>query len=172
MADMSRVSDEEQVRAVARLARRIWNEHYVDIIGQEQVDYMVDNFQSTSAVRAAIEEGYIYYLANEGGERVGYWAVLPQPDRQCMKLDKIYVRKDMRGQGIGRQMVEKAEDLCRRRGLSALWLAVNKNNSDSMAAYRAMGFRRTGERVKKIGEGFVMDDYVMEKSVDEAVGQK
>ncbi len=166
MARMRRVTDEEDIRALANLAHRIWNEHYVDIIGQEQVDYMLENFQSQQAIRAAIErEGHLYYLVSEEGEDVGYWAVEPEPDKGRMKLSKIYVRRDMRRQGLGRQMVEAAEELCRERGMDTLWLTVNKNNTDSIRAYRALGFERVGERVKDIGEGFVMDDYIMEKEV-------
>lgn len=168
---MRRVTDDRDVCRLAELAREIWTEHYVDIIGREQVDYMLENFQSESAIRAAIrEEGHIYYLVSEGGEDVGYWAVEPEPGEDRMKLSKIYVRRGMRGQGLGRQMVEAAEELCREHGADALWLAVNKNNTDSIEAYRAMGFQRVGERVKDIGEGFVMDDYIMEKPVEEAGG--
>ena len=171
MARMRRVKDDEDIRKLAELAREIWNEHYVDIIGQEQVDYMLENFQSESAIRAAIrEEGHIYYLVSEGGEDVGYWAVEPEPGESQMKLSKIYVRRDRRGQGLGKQMVEAAEELCRERGAEKLWLAVNKNNADSIRAYRAMGFQRSDKRVKDIGEGFVMDDYIMEKPVEGAGG--
>ena len=171
MARMRRVKDDEDIRAVAEMARRIWNEHYVDIIGQEQVDYMLQNFQSEEAIRAAIEqEGHLYYLASVYGEDVGYWAVEPEPEQGRMKLSKIYVRRDRRRQGIGRQMVEAAEELCRERGMETLWLAVNKNNTDSIRAYRAMGFERAGKRVKDIGEGFVMDDYIMEKEVETSSG--
>lgn len=173
MACMRRVTAEDDIRALAELAHRIWNEHYVDIIGQEQVDYMLENFQSERAIRAAIErEGHMYYLVSEDAEDVGYWSVEPEPGKDRMKLSKIYVRRDMRRQGLGRQMVEVAEELCRERGMDTLWLAVNKNNTDSIRAYRAMGFERVGERVKHIGEGFVMDDYIMQKEVSRARGNQ
>jgi len=46
-----------------------------------------------------------------------------------------------------------------------LWLTVNKDNADSIAFYRRVGFRIAGSSVMDIGGGFVMDDYRMVKGV-------
>jgi ribosomal protein S18 acetylase RimI-like enzyme len=44
-------------------------------------------------------------------------------------------------------------------------LTVNKNNVNAIKAYEKMGFRNVGSLVQDIGDGFVMDDYAMEKTV-------
>ena len=44
-------------------------------------------------------------------------------------------------------------------------IAVNKDNADSIAFYRRVGFGIAGSSVMDIGGGFVMDDYRMVKSV-------
>lgn len=56
--------------------------------------------------------------------------------------------------------------LCREQGLVALYLTVNRENAGSIAAYLAMGFRKVREQVTDIGEGYVMDDFIMEKAVE------
>ena len=38
---------------------------------------------------------------------------------------------------------------------------VNKYNSNSIAAYEKMGFLNLGPTVADIGDGFIMDDYIM-----------
>ena len=48
----------------------------------------------------------------------------------------------------------------------ALYLTVNRENAGSIAAYLAMGFRKVREQVTDIGEGYVMDDFIMEKAVE------
>jgi hypothetical protein len=58
------VTATEQTRQVAELARDIWTEHYVPIIGRDQVDYMLDRFQSSDAIARQIESGCKYYLAS------------------------------------------------------------------------------------------------------------
>ena len=62
MAEISRVTDAGDVALVAGLAEEIWNQHFVGIIGQGQVDYMLGKFQSAEAIAGQIAEGYEYYL--------------------------------------------------------------------------------------------------------------
>ena len=57
------------------------------------------------------------------------------------------------------------EDLCRQRGLSKIWLTVNRHNDNTIAAYKAMGLTIVREQKADIGGGFFMDDYIMEKPV-------
>ena len=166
VVEFRHVTTDADIAAVARLADRIWNEHYEPIIGQQQVDYMLENFQSKEAIADQVAGDFEYYLLCRDGEEVGYLAVVAKPDHAKMKLSKIYVRDDLRGEGLGREMMEFAEDLCRQWGYEALWLTCNKHNKNSLAFYKHMGFQNTGPVVQDIGEGYVMDDYRMEKAVD------
>jgi GNAT superfamily N-acetyltransferase len=160
-----KVTSVEEVASVARLAREIWEEHYPPIVGREQVAYMLGRFQSEEAVARQIAEGSEYFLILRGEEGIGYFAVTAEAGASAMFLSKIYVRKSLRGEGFGKAALEYAEGLCRERGLSRLWLTVNKHNSRSIAWYERMGFRNTGAVVKDIGGGFVMDDFRFEKGI-------
>lgn len=156
-----RVSSSEQVEQVAKLAREIWYEYYVPLIGRAQVDYMVERFQTAAAMSRQIADGYEYFLIqSELGESIGYLAVRQDPD--SLFLSKLYLRADARGGGRGGQSLRFVEDLARERGLSRLWLTVNKGNP-SVYVYERKGFTRAEAIVIDIGGGFVMDDYRMEK---------
>ena len=160
-----RVESKEDIACTARLAHEIWNEHYVSIIGQGQVDYMVTKFQSEQAIAQQIAEAYEYYLIEHDQTLAGYLAVQPQPDTSRMFLSKIYIKKSFRGLGLGKAAVEYAEKLCLDSNLTTLWLTVNKNNSHSINWYHRMGFTNAGPVVMDIGAGFIMDDYKMEKTI-------
>jgi ribosomal protein S18 acetylase RimI-like enzyme len=82
-----------------------------------------------------------------------------------MKLDKLYVHPRLQRHGYGGMMIARAGEVARSGGCSRLVLAVNKNNRSAIAAYLKHGFSIARSVVKDIGGGFVMDDYVMEKSV-------
>lgn len=156
----------EQLATIAALAHEIWYEFYVPLIGRAQVDYMVEKFQNASAMQSQIEQGYEYFLVQQqdatGSARdVGYCAVQEQADG-ALFLSKFYLHKSARGAGTGRKCMEFIEELARRRGLSLLWLTVNKGNP-SVQAYQRLGFRIAADLVMDIGGGFVMDDYRMEK---------
>jgi ribosomal protein S18 acetylase RimI-like enzyme len=159
------VNSQNQIAEVVRLAREIWQEHYTPIIGQKQVDYMLDRFQSENAITAQLRDGYEYYLATQDAQNAGYAAINPNPKDASLMLSKLYVRSSARGHGLGKRMLQFIEGLCRKRGLKTLWLTVNKNNVNSIAWYSRMGFQNAGSVVQNIGGGFAMDDFRLEKTV-------
>ncbi|MFP4213665.1 MAG: GNAT family N-acetyltransferase [Desulfohalobiaceae bacterium] len=148
---------------VQNLAEEIWQEHYTPIIGQKQVRYMLDRFQSAPAIASQIQEGYVYYLLLSEGRAAGYLAYVQQPGSPGLQLSKIYVHQDYRSQGLGRAALQQLERDCLELGLDLIWLTVNKNNSRSIAWYKKMGFEYACSLVADIGGGFVMDDYKLEK---------
>jgi GNAT superfamily N-acetyltransferase len=157
------VSTEYQIEIVESLAREIWTEHYIPIIGREQVDYMLARFQSRRAIGEQIRTGIAYFLIKEDDAHIGYMAV--QPKGRELFLSKIYVKSSRRGLGYGRKAVQYAEKVARDLGLDKIVLTVNKNNVNSIKAYEKIGFTNAGPVVQDIGSGFVMDDYKMEKKL-------
>jgi ribosomal protein S18 acetylase RimI-like enzyme len=165
MTEFRRVKSKKDVAETARLAHEIWNEHYTKIIGQAQVDYMVKNFQSAQAIAAQIAIKYDYYLILHDNEPVGYLAVVPDTAKSSLQLSKLYIRKSLRGFGLGKEALDFTEELCRKSNIGTLWLTVNKYNADSIAWYERLGFARAGEIVMEIGGGYMMDDFRMEKTI-------
>ena len=165
MTEFRRVKSKKDIAETARLAHEIWNEHYTKIIGQAQVDYMVKNFQSASAIAAQIASGYEYYLIFHNGESAGYLAVVPDPAKSSSQLSKLYLRKSLRGLGIGKESVDFVAGLCRASHIDKLWLTVNKYNAESIAWYERLGFAKAGEVVMDIGGGYIMDDFRFEKPI-------
>jgi diamine N-acetyltransferase len=157
------VSTDDQIAMVVALAREIWTEHYTPIIGREQVEYMLDRFQSERAVRDQIGSGFLYFLIEERGRFIGYAAVLPKADE--LFLGKFYLKISHRRKGYGRKAIEYLLSLAKARGLRKITLTVNKSNTNAIHAYERLGFRNLGPVVQDIGGGFVMDDYRMEKAV-------
>ena len=156
----------DRVAAVAELARIIWREHYAPILGGDQVEYMLAQFQSEEALRAALAYGQEYWLLRWHGEPAGYLGLAADPgDPEATQLSKIYVRADRRGCGLGRSLLLHAEARATAGKRPRLWLTVNRHNTTSLRWYQRRGFRVSGEVVTEIGHGFVMDDYQLEKSV-------
>jgi ribosomal protein S18 acetylase RimI-like enzyme len=152
--------------AISSMAREIWSEHYTPVIGKEQVDYMLEKFQSPEAISEQIDSGYEYYLVRKDGQNVGYFALLPAKAEKKAQLSKIYVHANARRTGVGQRIIAFCERRCAELGLNELWLTVNRHNTGSIAFYKKNGFSRTRKLVQDIGNGFVMDDYVMTKHID------
>jgi O-acetyl-ADP-ribose deacetylase (regulator of RNase III) len=158
--DFSIAENDIDIHTVAKLADEIWNEHYVPIIGQDQVSFMVDKFQSFEAISAQIkEDDYEYYIINHAFEPSGYIGIKALADE--LFLSKFYIIKGKRGKGLGKKGMEFIINRAKELGINTISLTVNKENVNSIKAYEKMGFKNLGPIITDIGEGFVMDDYVM-----------
>lgn len=149
--------------AIAVLAKEIWEEHFTPLIGEQQVAYMLENFQSVAAITKQVEvEQYTYYKIVEQ-ELIGYIAI--QFSSPEAFLSKLYLKKAARGKGYASFALKFLELLCREKGCSTLWLTCNKDNKDTLAKYEKMGFVVFDSVVKDIGNGYVMDDYYLKKNL-------
>ena len=151
----------QQFNKIADLAAIIWREHYIPIIGKEQVEYMIKNFQSPEAMYSQHKDGYQYFMVIKDENLVGYVSVKKQGD--SLFLSKIYVSKDFRGQKIGKAAMGFVQKKALEMNCKSTTLGVNKHNTNSIEAYKKMGFVNKGSMVTDIGNGFIMDDYKMEK---------
>lgn len=159
---ISEVKTEEELGLVAELAKKIWHECFVSIISVEQIDYMVEKFQSYKAMKNQIDNQDYHYLAVRDDDDIcGYIAVKPEKDDRFF-LSKLYLRKDKRGQGIASQMLERVFEEAKNSGKSKVYLTVNKHNYHAVKVYEKTGFQTAECVVTDIGNGFVMDDFVME----------
>lgn len=163
MTALIHAQNSADINEIAKLADQIWTEHYTPIIGPEQVRYMVDKFQSATAIEQQVEKGVYYYLMLHPTAPAGYFSYELKEDH--LFLSKIYVLKSMRGNRIGRTAITFMEAQARANGLSKIRLTVNKNNDNTIAAYQGWGFKNVDSVVMDIGGGFVMDDYILEKEL-------
>jgi diamine N-acetyltransferase len=156
-----KVEQKNQIARTARLAHEIWEEYYPAIITLEQIRYMLETFQSQEAIETQMEEGMAYYLAVEGDAEIGYLAYAEEQDGSLF-LSKIYISKEFRNRGSGREMFAFILGQAQERNVKTIRLTVNKNNTASIDTYLKMGFTIAAAVKNDIGSGFYMDDYVME----------
>lgn len=159
-------ADRAALERLSRLAHIIWHEHYVPIIGAAQVDYMLAGGYSVEALAQAVAEDTQFTLAEVDGIDRGYTGLSPDRDDPAIAwLDKLYVHADARGTGLGRTLVQHTAEQARQLGADTLWLRVNRDNAQSIAAYQKLGFVIDRADIKDIGNGYVMDDYLMRAPV-------
>ena len=62
----------------------------------------------------------------------------------------IFVKEELRGKGIGKILLEKAQSYCRERGYSRILLMVSVNNETAMKLYSKMGFKAEQTYMAKV----------------------
>lgn len=154
---------EQNIDVLADLASEIWHEYWVEILSEEQIDYMVEKFQSSSAIQSQVNyENYKYYLITTDGINAGYFGISFKKD--YLFLSKLYIKKDFRHSGIGTKAFKKIKEIASEKDYKSIQLTVNKYNKNTINVYTKWGFRTINAVVSDIGSGFVMDDYIMEFS--------
>ena len=149
----------EEIQELELVVKEIWSEVFTPIIGSAQVSYMLETYQSPETIQQEIKEGAAYFILRLEDEIIGYTAYEEEADR--LYLSKLYLTPAMRGKGVSSKVFDWVESLAAGK---TLFLNVNNGNQQAIAVYEHRGFVRVGERKVDIGQGFVMDDYIYEKT--------
>ncbi len=156
----------EAIAELIALARDTWHRHYPSIISTEQIEYMLARGYLPEGIGAQLDGGGVWWdTLVDAGRMVAFSCCEPSTQRSELKIDKLYVRYDLRGHGHGGALLRHAEKRARDLGFVRLFLQVNRHNAESIEAYRRCGFEVERTLVVDIGGGFFMDDYVMAKNL-------
>ncbi len=158
---------ESDLPGIGDLARHIWRAVYPAIISGEQIEYMLAQRYTDEALRESVRSGSLTFeLLTEAGEPTGFAGHGPATDPGEYKLHQLYVLPERHGMGLGSRLLRHVEGLARAAGDTSLVLTVNRQNARAIAAYHRSGFVVRAAADFPIGGGFVMEDFVMAKSLD------
>ncbi len=156
--------DTHDINHVQKIAREIWLDNYQEMISLEQIDYMLNLMYSTPTIIKALEENKDWYWIISNFKKIGFVEIYPKREGTLF-LSKIYLQTEFQGKGIAQEVMGMINEKARIRGLQKIELTVNKQNHKALAFYKKLGFTTSDSIVMDIGNGFVMDDYVMTYSV-------
>lgn len=154
------------VKTLAALARSVWQSAYAGIITPAQIDYMLEQRYNTPRLLAELETKGIWWdKATVDGQMVAFASTLLGAKASEMKVDKLYVDPQWQHCGLGGRLLAHLAERALAQGCDTLLLAVNKRNERAIAAYRKYGFSVRDAVCVDIGNDFVMDDFIMAKSL-------
>ena len=152
----------EDLAAIRQLAYEIWPSAYEELLGAGQLEYMLDKFYSIPSLQnqaSVLNHQFIIVLEDE--VPVGFASFSAHDDRNSYHLNKIYVLPAQQGKNIGRHILDYIIERIKSVGGSTLQLNVNRHNK-ALQFYEKYGFKIIREEDIDIGEGYFMNDYVME----------
>lgn len=157
-----RKAKEQDIEIIRDIAAATWPSTYLDIIGQAQIDYMLDKMYNQGELLKQLMEGHIFLIAEGGEEQYGFagYSIIDHEAR-IYKLHKLYVLPSAHGKGVGKILINEVFNQVKDVGGTALQLNVNKHNK-AKDFYLKGGFTIKESVQLDIGEGYIMDDYVME----------
>ena len=157
---------DENFTSVRAIAAAVWPIAYSTILSQEQLDYMMEMMYSIPLLQLqANEKKHRFILAIEEETVLGFASYeLNHGKKPKTKIHKIYILSNHQGKGIGKALINFIANEAKERHQKGLILNVNKKNT-AIRFYESIGFSISNEEVIDIGNGYVMDDFVMEKTI-------
>jgi diamine N-acetyltransferase len=156
----------QDVDTVHQLAHNIWPEAYKEILSKEQMDYMLDMIYSHEALQYQIvNQKHQFFLASDDNP-VAFASIQPKYkiSEALYRLNKLYVLPEEQGKGIGQKLLTHIISHITPKSAAILELNVNRNNR-AVSFYERQGFKIIREEDIPIGNGFYMNDYVMQKEI-------
>lgn len=155
----------EDINTIGYLAHNIWPATYREILTPGQLDYMMKLIYSPASLsRQILEQKHSFLLLEDDEAPVGFASYSPLADPLVHKLHKIYVLPNLQGRGLGKLMIDFIVEQIKSGGATALQLNVNRYNQ-ARRFYEKLGFRVIREEDIDIGQGYFMNDFVMELQI-------
>ena len=156
-----RTASKENIPLIRELTLRIWPQTYNDLLTPDQIGYMLDRMYSESSLEKQMNDGSQFIFVYDDEEPVGFAAYFYK-EQSIYKLDKIYILPSQQGKGFGKYMIDHIIDEIKKNEANALQLQVKRDNK-ARFFYEKLGFSILYEINVDIGNGYFMNDYLMEK---------
>ena len=146
------------IKEIADLANVIWQQHYPNIISQQQIDYMLHLIYSPESLKEQMEKKrHQFILIKVNAVSQGFISVHTENNREWV-LNKFYINQQEASKGIGSKTFELLKEIIRP---TKITLTVNRQNFKSINFYFKQGFKIECVADFDIGKGYVMNDFVM-----------
>jgi predicted GNAT family N-acyltransferase len=137
------------------------------------IDYGTDEYQQMLRLRNDIlrkplglifsedevekEKSNLHIAAYEDGKMLGC-CMLVEENPKTVRLRQMAVINDLQGKGIGRALMQFAENLARDRGYKSITMHARKN---ATGFYEKLGYKKIGQEFQEI----TIPHFVMEKEL-------
>lgn len=160
-------ASEQNIPLIQDLATRSWENAYAEILSKEQMEFMLETMYSETEISVHMKNpNYHYYLVFDEilNDYDGFIGFENHYEDNTTKLHRIYLVPESKGKGLGKKTLEFLNEKVKESGDNRIILNVNKYNS-AQKFYESQDYKVYDEGIFDIGNGYMMDDYLMEKSV-------
>jgi ribosomal protein S18 acetylase RimI-like enzyme len=162
---MIRSLQRDELHMVQEVAHATWPSTFAEILTIEQVEYMLNWMYNNQQLVENLDKGHEFYGFFENDKVLGFMEVEASIQvSSVLKIHKLYVLPTLQGSGIGRQLIHQAVACAKIHKNNSVILNVNRFNK-AVSFYQKLGFTILKEEDISIGNGYLMEDYVMQLEV-------
>lgn len=155
------------IKTIQEITHITWPITYGEILSQTQLNYMLDLIYSDEALTKQVRnKEQLFYLISDSESTIGFIGIEHNyQDEPITKIHKIYLLPETQGKGYGKKVFDFIEELALENNSKNLLLNVNRFNT-ALNFYKKLGFEIKEEIDIEIGNGYLMEDYVMQKQLN------
>ncbi|KOF55565.1 MULTISPECIES: GNAT family N-acetyltransferase [unclassified Achromobacter] len=147
-----RLAGSQDAELIARMHADSWAATYRGLLPDGFLDTGLADERRVhwqSRMREAVPQAV--YIAERGGEPIGFACVRDEGDPRGVLLDNLHVLGPFQGAGAGRMLVEQAARWARARGAKQLYLYAIEGNRRAIGFYERQGWRLAATEEDELG---------------------
>lgn len=154
-----RLIQKEDNLGLAKVIREVLTEYGVNKPGTVFTDPTTDALFELFQMKDSA-----YFVVELNGEILGGCGVYPTKGlpKGCVELVKIYLHHSLRGQGVGKQLMQLSIDVARARGFTSIYLETMPELSNAIGLYEMMGFQKLNSSLGDSGH-FACDLWMLKQ---------
>lgn len=155
----------DDIGLIRQLAEQTFHATYLPLQPKEKVDYLFGMMYSLPSLADQMKKGQRFIIIKDQTGYLGYASFeINCKKAGVTKIHKIYVLPAAQGKGIGKKLIDAISVSAHQNKNEILALNVYRQNP-AIEFYEKLGFKKTEEVDIDVGNGFMMNDYVMEKGL-------
>jgi diamine N-acetyltransferase len=153
------------ISSIQSIAQETWPNTYGAILSATQLEFMMDMMYSDTSLTQQIQGKQLFYMVTALNKTIAFFAIEHHYQNEAVtRIHKIYLLPETHGKGIGKQLIDCIATLASEHDSKKLSLNVNRYNK-ALHFYQKIGFTIIKEEDIEIGNGYLMEDYCMEKTI-------
>jgi diamine N-acetyltransferase len=161
----------DDVGLLKKLAYQTFDESFRPLNTEETIDtYLGEAFTTQKLSVELMTNGSEFYFIYADDEPAGYLKLNYAPaqtdlnDPDSVEIERVYVKKEFKGKGLGKQLMNYAEEIAGKAGKKYIWLGVWEKNVEAIEFYKHIDYKITGEHQFKIGDE-MQTDLILQKEI-------
>ncbi|WP_276380397.1 GNAT family N-acetyltransferase [Flavobacterium sp. H4147] len=156
----------KDIAKIQEIAHITWPITYGEILTKEQLEYMLDLIYSNETLSNQIQnKEQLFYLISDADSVIGFIGIEHNYKNEAItKIHKIYLLPETQGKGFGKMVFDEIGKMALENNSATLLLNVNRFNT-ALNFYKKLGFEIKETVDIEIGNGYLMEDYVMGKQI-------
>ena len=159
-----KINTDTNFKSIISIAKEVWPITYGSILSTEQLDYMMEMMYSIPSLQEQVNNNKHHFIvATLDNLDIGFASYeLNYTNLPICKIHKLYFLTAFQKKGFGEQLIQFIEEVSKKNNHLSITLNVNRNNN-AQYFYKKLGFSIDKEEDIDIGNGYLMEDYVMQK---------